>query len=65
MTYETAIPRSVRLGEAPSFGQTIQEYDPNGLAAAAYRRLADEFVGRQERDGAPRNGRARGARVTG
>ena len=47
LTYQTAIPRSVRLGEAPSFGQTILEYDPNGVAAAAYRKLAEEFVRRQ------------------
>ena len=51
LTYQTAIPRSVRLGEAPSFGQTILEYDPNGAAAAAYRKLAEEFVRRQ--GGAP------------
>ena len=28
ITYQTAIPRTVRLGEAPSFGKTILEYDP-------------------------------------
>ena len=50
LTYQTAIPRSVRLGEAPSFGKTILEYDPNGSAAAAYRRLAEEFVQRQRQN---------------
>jgi chromosome partitioning protein len=49
LTFRTAIPRSVRLGEAPSFGQTILEYDPNGAGAVAYRRLADEFLERQVR----------------
>jgi chromosome partitioning protein len=49
LTFRTAIPRSVRLGEAPSFGQTILEYDPNGAGAAAYRRLAEEFLERQDR----------------
>ncbi|OAI41962.1 hypothetical protein AYO41_05020 [Verrucomicrobia bacterium SCGC AG-212-E04] len=45
--YQTCIPRSVRLGEAPSFGQTILEYDAHGPAATAYRKLADEFIRRQ------------------
>ncbi len=44
--YQTMIPRTVRLGEAPSFGKTIMEYDPNGLGATAYRDLADEFLKR-------------------
>ena len=46
-TYQTMIPRSVRLGEAPSFGKTILEYDPSGVAAKAYRQLAEEFIRRQ------------------
>jgi chromosome partitioning protein len=44
--YETVIPRSVRLSEAPSFGKSILEYDPNGPAATAYRALAREFIRR-------------------
>ena len=44
--YETVIPRSVRLSEAPSFGKSILEYAPNGVAAIAYRALAREFIGR-------------------
>ena len=47
VTYRTFIPRSVRLGEAPSFGQTILEYDPTGVAARAYQKMAEEFVARQ------------------
>ena len=46
-TYQTMIPRSVRLGEAPSFGQTILEYDPSGVAAKAYKQMAEEFIRRQ------------------
>jgi chromosome partitioning protein len=42
--YKTTIPRTVRLGEAPSFGQTIFEYDPFGPAAAAYKALCKEVV---------------------
>ena len=45
--YETVIPRTVRLSEAPSFGQSIFEYAPNGSGALAYRALADEFLRRQ------------------
>src|SRR6266478_4311567 len=44
--YQTVIPRSVRLSEAPSFGKSILEYAPNGAAASAYRALAREFIRR-------------------
>jgi chromosome partitioning protein len=44
--YETVIPRSVRLSEAPSFGKSILEYAPNGAAADAYRALGREFIQR-------------------
>ena len=46
IVFETMIPRTVRLGEAPSFGKVIVEYDPNGSGAAAYKALAAEFVRR-------------------
>ncbi len=45
--YETVIPRSVRLSEAPSFGQCVLEFDPSGNGAKAYRALAAEFLRRQ------------------
>lgn len=45
--FETIIPRSVRLGEAPSHGKSIIDYDPNGAGAQSYRALAKEFVCRQ------------------
>ncbi len=44
--FETMIPRTVRLSEAPSFGQTILEYDNAGAGARAYRALAEEFLKR-------------------
>lgn len=46
--YETVIPRTVRLSEAPSFGKSILEYDSNGNGARAYRALAQEFVRRHQ-----------------
>jgi chromosome partitioning protein len=45
--YETVIPRSVRLSEAPSFGKSILEYAPSGPPAQAYRALAREFMKRR------------------
>ena len=46
--YDTVIPRTVRLSEAPSFGRTIFEHDPRGTGAEAYGRLAGEFLKRHE-----------------
>ena len=46
--YETVIPRSVRLSEAPSFGKSILEYASTGAAAKAYRALAREFMKRHD-----------------
>jgi chromosome partitioning protein len=42
--FQTRIPRTVRLAEAPSFGQPITRYDPGSLAAHAYRDLTDELL---------------------
>ena len=42
--YETMIPRTVRLSEAPSFGKCILEHDPTSVGAKAYRALAAEFL---------------------
>ena len=43
LIFQTVIPRSIRLGEAPSFGQPILTYDPSGVGSTAYRQLAQEF----------------------
>lgn len=42
--YSTVIPRTVRLAEAPSFGKTIFQYEPDGKGAKAYERLAKELI---------------------
>ena len=39
------IPRTVRLSEAPSFGQPISAFDPSSRGAIAYRELAKEVSG--------------------
>ena len=44
--YETVVPRSVRLAEAPSHGLPIELYDPASRGAAAYRQLAGEVGSR-------------------
>ena len=44
--YAATIPRSVRLGEAPSHGEPIHVYDPKSTGAMAYRALAAEFLTR-------------------
>lgn len=45
-TFQTVIPRAVRLAEAPSYGQSIFEYDPSSRAARAYGFLGDEIAER-------------------
>jgi chromosome partitioning protein len=42
-TYKTVIPRTVRLSEAPSYGEPIEAFDPMSRGAIAYRELAREF----------------------
>ncbi len=44
--YRSVIPRNIRLGEAPSYGQPIRVYDPRSKGAEAYEDLAEEVIGR-------------------
>jgi chromosome partitioning protein len=44
--FSTIIPRNVRLGEAPSFGESIIDYAPDSSGALAYQALTDEFIRR-------------------
>jgi chromosome partitioning protein len=45
-TFETVIPRSVRLSEAPSYGKPVLEYEPTSRGASAYADLAQELIQR-------------------
>jgi len=49
---QTVIPRSVRVSEAPSFGQTVIAYDGQSAGAVAYREAAVEII---RRDSATNN----------
>jgi len=42
-TLETKIPRSVRIAEAPSYGEPVVTWDPRSTGAVAYKRLAQEI----------------------
>ena len=46
--FNTIIPRLIRLVEAPSHGEPINEYDPTSRAAEAYNNLAKEVIERDE-----------------
>jgi len=47
--FSTAIPRTVRLSEAPSYGQPILYYDRNSKGALAYSALAKEIIAKNEK----------------
>jgi chromosome partitioning protein len=42
--FNSVVPRSVRLAEAPSYGRTILQYDPKSTGAQAYEALAKEIL---------------------
>ncbi|MDR3306230.1 MAG: AAA family ATPase [Endomicrobium sp.] len=46
--YDTRIPRTIKLAEAPSFGKPAILYDPNGKGAQTYLDLAKEFLSKQK-----------------
>ncbi|MGD0577985.1 MAG: ParA family protein [Bryobacteraceae bacterium] len=47
--FQTIVPRSIRLAEAPSFGKTILNYDPRSKGAESYIQLAKEIVANEQR----------------
>ena len=46
LVFSTPIPRTVKLSEAPSFGQPITQYDPKGRGSLAYIEIAKEVISR-------------------
>ena len=50
LAYKTVVPRSVRLSEAPSYGEPIEAFDPMSRGAIAYRHLGKEFLERHDLD---------------
>jgi chromosome partitioning protein len=42
--YKTAIPRNVRISEAPSHGMPIQYYDPSSQGTTAYNKFTKEVI---------------------
>jgi chromosome partitioning protein len=44
--FKTIIPRNVRLGEAPSYGEDILAYAPDSIGCKAYRLLTEELLSR-------------------
>ncbi|HPB72560.1 MAG TPA: ParA family protein [Phycicoccus sp.] len=48
-TFRAVIPRSVRISEAPSHGQTVMTYDPNSSGALSYLEAAAEMAERAAR----------------
>jgi chromosome partitioning protein len=51
--FDTLVPRSVRLAEAPSHGLPISVYDPKGKGTEAYKALAAELAARSAAMKAP------------
>lgn len=43
LAFRTVVPRTVRLGEAPGYGEPIEVFAPSSRGARCYRRLAREF----------------------
>jgi len=52
LVFQTIVPRSIRLAEAPSYGLPISAYSPASVGARSYESLAKELL---KGDGVPVN----------
>jgi chromosome partitioning protein len=52
--FDTVIPRSIRLAEAPSFGKPILLYDVRSRGAESYIKLAKEILAHEQAAGTPK-----------
>jgi chromosome partitioning protein len=50
LVFDTVIPRSIRVAEAPSFGLPVTDHAPSSRGSEAYRELARELAAREETD---------------
>jgi chromosome partitioning protein len=50
LVFDTVIPRSVRVAEAPSFGVPVLQHDPSSRGSTAYAELAEELARREAAD---------------
>ncbi|PRY20684.1 chromosome partitioning protein [Aliiruegeria haliotis] len=46
LVFETRVPRNVRVSEAPSYSQSVLDYDPLSKGSVAYKALAEEMIAR-------------------
>jgi chromosome partitioning protein len=53
LVFETVIPRSIKLAESPSYGETVIAHAPASRGSHAYRALAREVTAREARGSAP------------
>lgn len=58
--FHTVIPRSVRIAEAPSYGEPLVTFDPASRGALAYDQLTDEFLERAKARDSESEGRVTG-----
>ena len=53
LVFETAIPRSIKLAESPSYGEPVIAHAPTSRGSEAYMALAREIAAREARDSEP------------
>ncbi|RJX23533.1 MAG: ParA family protein [Dethiobacter sp.] len=46
LVFKAVVPRNVRLSEAPSYGESILDYDPRSKGAEVYKNMAEEVLAR-------------------